>query len=406
MTMPFYNKETQDKLNELQEFASETVEHSEFDLQLAELRTNHAFVPFTLGHFQNLQNNAKMYFTGLFGPGEIGIITGESGSCKTFGVIDLITAMVTQNDFAGFKNVAGKQLTVLYMGGEGMTRIFTRFESALHYYGKTVKDAERFINLLPAVVRGDKPDEILKFIKSQLALFEKYGIKYDVIFIDTLIYAQGELDENNNNHMNKLLDNLKAIQQMYNGSGLDAPTFALVTHSPKNGLTKVRGASSLKGAMDFVITFAHNASKNVGYMGCDKLKNDEQFKPIKFSLLKYLNSARIVFDLEAKEAFNREKYCKQKVAESCKKLQSGEWKKPKYFTDVIKASWPNGEEIPDDDYFSRLYKRLASESGDSSKMLLVRKDRQSEYAVNPSYIGFTEEKLSEVNDEYTEDEEE
>lgn len=388
--------------NELETFADEVVEVNEIDLQRAELRSAHSWAKYLPNRASSWRKKGKIkwWIENVITEGQIGVLSGKSGVGKTFVTLELIFSLGLQRDFAGFRNVAEKPIKTYYIAGEGVASVGERLNAMCQYYEVSDETLDSFLAVSDTMIVVDNDLNVAEFIKAQQMDFKLTGINFGVIVIDTMIYCEGGFDENNANHMGQLLSRFQNIQKMYDGTGLEKPTVLFLTHPPKGGGSEIRGSGTIHGNLELVLRCEYDKSTKIGTLSNPKNKARTEFEPVKYKLMPFdEDQAILTFLTGVNEPFDRDNFCLQKVAESCKKLQPDEWKKPGFFTKAIKDEWPIKEIFPEDDYFSRFYKRLASTTGDNDKMLLVRKDKQAEYAVNPKYTGFIADSPEKMNDE-------
>lgn len=219
--------------------------------------------------------------SGIFGAGDLGMIYGESGSGKTFLVIDMIMSLCTGRQWAMQFDVE-RPLQVAYCAGEGGDGLRDRFVAALFLYGIADGDLPGFSYYeVPQLFDDQGTASIHQFITDRLTLQKSSGVgPLDLLIIDTMHTATVGADENSSKDMGKVLHACRLAQKSLGCA------VVLVHHTNKAG-TGERGSSSLRGAMDFMLEVKRLSESDLNTnaaLRCAKLKDGERWKDRTFDL--------------------------------------------------------------------------------------------------------------------------
>lgn len=209
----------------------------------------------------------KWILEGWFGKGELGIIYGPSGSGKTFILIDLMFCAALEKTFAG-QFTFNERLKTLYVCGEGFHGAIDRIKSRASLQ-RLPEDFDEYFLIQRDMIDLSSDESTNAFIK----YYKDMGL--GLIAIDTLNIAANGTNENDNAAMSMITMRAMRIAEELNA------VVILIHHSNKAG-TGMRGASSIKGHCDFVIEIDRTEKKRV--MGCEKLKDGDEWNKIEFSL--------------------------------------------------------------------------------------------------------------------------
>lgn len=211
----------------------------------------------------------------IIGPGDLGVIFGDSGSAKTFLVIDLIMSAITGLSWARKFEVA-EPLTVAYCTNEGLGGLPQRFQAAQKAYEATSEDLERFtfFPAIPQLFKADTPAYISRFVSDYRAT---RGDHLDLLIIDTLDNASLGSKENDNNDASQIAEATRIARD-----ALGCATI-LIHHAGKSG--DYRGASAYKGDCDIMLKTERKAEGSPYIeFSCFKSKDEKQFDPLVFTL--------------------------------------------------------------------------------------------------------------------------
>lgn len=212
----------------------------------------------------------------VFGPGDLGMIYGLPGCGKTFVVIDMIIKICKGEQWAHrFKS--SRPMNVAYCAGEGLSALPARFATAAAHHKNAKLSNFTFFKNTPQLYDDESSgfSTIVQFINEWK---RNKRPQLDVLVIDTLHTASEAADENSSTDMGNVL---KSCRMASNELGC---AVILVHHTNKGG-TSERGSSSLRGAMDFMISVTpvgENGTNAV--ISCSKLKDGERWKDQAFNL--------------------------------------------------------------------------------------------------------------------------
>lgn len=207
---------------------------------------------------------------------EMAVVYGESGSGKSFWVLDLCAAVTRGIEWRGKRTKPGKVVYVCAEGAGG-------FKSRLKAYMQTF-EAEQLPAVIPAAPNLLEAKDPALLIETLLA----WG-KTDVIVIDTLSAATPGGNENAGEDMGKAISHCKAIH------AATGALVVLVHHSGKDAAKGARGWSGLKAATDAEIEITRN-----GQLRCatiSKMKDGEDGPTMPFKLTRVL----LGFDADGEE---------------------------------------------------------------------------------------------------------
>lgn len=234
------------------------------------------FQPLTFGDLMFLPPREYL-IKGLLSPGDLCMVFGESGSGKTFVVIDLIIAAALGETFAGCFEIS-RQLNVAYCAGEGLSGLSDRFAAAA---------GSRNLSYIPNFLFFQNvPQLYLEQYQSIYTFVSEYKTgdhpQLDILVIDTFHSATVNADENSSKDAGKILSAVKfAIQEL--GCAV------ILVHHSNRARSGERGSSAYRGAMDVMLEVSLAGTKYI--MHCSKLKDGEKFESQSFNLIKWGDSA-------------------------------------------------------------------------------------------------------------------
>jgi len=163
-------------------------------------------------------------------------IYGQSGSGKTFLVLDLLARIATGEDYFGHKV---NPCPVTYVALEGKGGIRKRVQAWEQHHAKKLPSSFRIIL------------DQLSLFNSDAAVFAEavkaMNLNDGVIVIDTLNQSAPEADENMSKDMGIILANAQLLQR------LTGCLVILIHHTGKDASRGLRGHSSLLAALDVAI---------------------------------------------------------------------------------------------------------------------------------------------------------
>jgi DNA-binding transcriptional MerR regulator len=190
-----------------------------------------------------------------------GLLSGQWGAGKTFGVLDLSASVMTMEPFAG-RRVA-RQGGVLFIAPEGAYEIPIRLRglvegklSGLPFLlvasGAKAVDLNRlpiaWIDECPPLVSKDAADILVLTAKAAAERLEReYGLPLALIVIDTVAASSGVTDENAAAENHRVMSTLETVSRQTGAFVLG------VDHFGKAVETGTRGSSAKEAAADVVL---------------------------------------------------------------------------------------------------------------------------------------------------------
>lgn len=182
-------------------------------------------------------------------------VFGDSGSGKTFFVLDMVGAIARGIPWRGLKT---KQHSVVYICAEGAAGFRNRIQAYAEFNG--VDPAQLPIGVIPASPNFMKSDQV----KELLSCIQEFG-QPGVIVVDTLAQVIPGANENSGEHMGVALNHCKRLHEA------TGAVIILVTHTGKDSDKGVRGWSGQRGAADSQIEILRNNDERA--FVTDKLKD-------------------------------------------------------------------------------------------------------------------------------------
>ncbi len=176
---------------------------------------------------------------GVLPKSTVGVIYGESGSGKSFLVLDMCAAIVRNIPWNGFKT-RGAGRRVLYVIAEGVNGFPHRLEAYRIKEGLVGKDIGIDI-VQDTMLNLTKHGNAARLVND----FKILG-QYDLIVIDTLAQVTPGINESSSEDMGLALDHCKKI------SRASGAMILIVHHSGKDASKGMRGHSSVLGASDAI----------------------------------------------------------------------------------------------------------------------------------------------------------
>jgi KaiC/GvpD/RAD55 family RecA-like ATPase len=198
----------------------------------------------------------------------LAVLYGESGSGKTFVMLDMAFHIATGRPWQGREVAQGP---VLYIAAEGGRGILKRLAALKTHYG--VEDAPLDVVPCPVNMLSNKAD-----IQAVTALAREceteHGAPLKMLVVDTLSRALAGGDENSSVDMGAFIKNVDRVRAAI------GCTLSIVHHSGKDTAKGARGWSGLRAATDTEIEIVGSAIRS------RKQREEEDAKDIKFKLKK------------------------------------------------------------------------------------------------------------------------
>jgi RecA-family ATPase len=217
-----------------------------------------------------------------FGPGDLVMIFGDSGTGKTFLTIDMIVCGAMGKPIAGKFNVTRRYRT-LYCTEEGIAGLRNRFMAAVNSYGLTNPDEWiRWMDVIPGFNATDE-----KSVDAFIAQVKESGFDPEVIVFDTWSdFLAGARDNDNSD----ALIGCRGAQRIARELNC---TVVVIHHASKaSGGTEYRGPTTYKAKMDLMV-LVEGGITNPKKVSCQKLKDGKQWFPIFAELIEYEDSVTV-----------------------------------------------------------------------------------------------------------------
>jgi hypothetical protein len=188
---------------------------------------------------------------------ELGVIYGESGSGKTFAVLDLVLAVQRGVQWRGLDT---RQADVIYLGAEGSGGFGGRVRAYCDHHGIEPSDLGlRAILSQPNLLAVDDTRDLITSIR------EAGGCR--LLVIDTLAQVIAGGNENSSEDMGKAVRHCRQITRTTGAMVL------LVHHSGKDAARGARGWSGLRAACDVELEVIRDGDARTLHLS--KLKDGE-----------------------------------------------------------------------------------------------------------------------------------
>lgn len=202
-----------------------------------------------------------------------GVVYGQSGSYKSFQVLDWACSIASGIGWMGCKVKSG---LVYYIAAEGAVAFHKRVKGwcDVHLEGEEIPNLQT-IGSAPDLTDNGQVSEVIEVI---LANAELLGVPVRMVVIDTLARCFGGHDENSASDMGAFIVSCDRIKEA------TGATVVVVHHSGKNEINGARGSSALRAACDFEYCIKSNDSGNSYTMTCTKSKDAEEPDPVVIDL--------------------------------------------------------------------------------------------------------------------------
>lgn len=198
--------------------------------------------------------------------GEVAVVYGESGSGKSFFVLDLVMAVARGEPWREHRVHKG---SVVYLAAEGQGAFNKRVKAYALYHDLKLEDVPMgFIMAAPNLREQSHAVALIEQIKAHGPV--------DIVVVDTLAQVMPGGDENSSEAMGNVLRNCKLLHKQTGALVL------LVHHSGKDPTKGARGWSGLKGALDVEIEITRQDDMRAARLS--KMKDDVDGQVLAFSL--------------------------------------------------------------------------------------------------------------------------
>lgn len=192
----------------------------------------------------------------------IAAIYAESQKFKTFILLDMVLRIAAGLPWGERETLQGP---VLYIAAEGAGGIKKRIEGWLQEHPEVNKDIPFYLQTLSPNLGGKESNkEVLRLIKD----IEEQGLRPTVICVDTLAQTLGGGDESGIGMMT-LVANVTALAQHFEA------LIVLVHHVGLKDVERLRGSSSLIGALDASLFVSKDENTRNSTLKVKKAKDEE-----------------------------------------------------------------------------------------------------------------------------------
>lgn len=187
--------------------------------------------------FAAQESNLKWLVKGFLPKANLGVLFGESGSGKSFAMLDLSAAICRGMEFwNGHRVTKGR---VLYVVAEGVSGFRQRIKAYCHQQAIPRIGMDVIYDVTPNLTNVAQITDLISEIRQREP--------YDLIVMDTFAQVMAGADENNGQDVGNALAQCKRI------ANLSGAMVLLVHHSGKDASKGSRGHSSIKAACDVEI---------------------------------------------------------------------------------------------------------------------------------------------------------
>lgn len=217
--------------------ANEAIAGPEATPVRAELKKNFKF---TFGS-DGYEHSESWLIKGLLPEQAFGIVYGDSGSYKSFCVLDWAACIATGCDWMGCKTAQG---TVVYVAAEGATGFKKRVKAWEMEHNRNQPLGQLAILGMPVFL--DQDTDVQELVGAIRESVESNGLPAPkLVVFDTLSRCLAQSDENSAKEMNTVIRLCQQVQQQLQ------VTVILVHHSGKDKDKGARGSSVVRAACDF-----------------------------------------------------------------------------------------------------------------------------------------------------------
>jgi hypothetical protein len=205
----------------------------------------------------------------LLDPGDWLTVFGDSGTLKSFFVIDMLMHVASGLDYCGHRV---RRTAVLMVVGEGTEGIKKRVKAWLIRHGVKADDEQPHIVVTtrPAALMSD-PHTIADTIKAAEAAI---GVPIGIVVIDTLSSNFGSGDESSSTDVRTVMGNLRMV--------VGARAVIAVHHVGHAEKGRERGSYALRGDADRRAKVELAPGGEITVVSCEKSKDDLPFAPMSF----------------------------------------------------------------------------------------------------------------------------
>lgn len=213
---------------------------------------------------------------GIIPQASVGTVFGQSGTFKSFLVLDLLAHIANGHPWFGHRVTAAPAVYVPFEGQGGIPRRVAAWRIARMRNGCSDADTNmRYITDRMNLRQQADRDKLVQTLT-------ECGWAGGVLCIDTLAQAGAGIDENSSEGMGEMIAIFQELQHRLGG------TVLVVHHEGKTASAGMRGWSGLRGALDFAIKCWRDDEwdKSDAQFVLDKVKDGEDGRAFNFSMLR------------------------------------------------------------------------------------------------------------------------
>ncbi len=213
---------------------------------------------------------------GIIPQASVGTVFGQSGTFKSFLVLDLLAHIANGHPWFGHRVTAAPAVYVPFEGQGGIPRRVAAWRIARMRNGCSDADTNmRYITDRMNLRQQADRDKLVQTLT-------ECGWAGGVLCIDTLAQAGSGIDENSSEGMGEMIAIFQELQHRLGG------TVLVVHHEGKTASAGMRGWSGLRGALDFAIKCWRDDEwgKSDAQFVLDKVKDGEDGRAFNFSMLR------------------------------------------------------------------------------------------------------------------------
>lgn len=207
--------------------------------------------------------DAPWHIGGHFRKGQLVVLYGPPGACKTFLAMDWALSVANGSPFLGLHEV--EQGPSVYVCSEGRSGILKRCDAwTVTHGGGERPENVAFLPYAYSLTDDGEAEEIVATVEAGFAT-------PSLIVVDTLAKNLGG-DENSSNDMAAFVRNLDRFRERWEC------TVVVVAHTGKDATKKERGSSVLRGGADAMFSVAPAKGGQI-LVKAEKAKDDELLPP-------------------------------------------------------------------------------------------------------------------------------
>ncbi len=200
-----------------------------------------------------------------------GLLFGDPGAFKSFIALDMAFSVAAGRPWHGYDVEAGP---VVYIAGEGHGGLARRFAAWEQDRGVSIAGLPFYVSEQPARLYDAENAKLV--VEAVDAIAQEKG-RPRMVVIDTLARNFGPADENSNADMGVFIHHVDTLLRLRYGA-----TVMIVHHSGHSQKQRARGATALKGGMDFEYRVERADGALSTTLICTKMKDAKEPEQVWF----------------------------------------------------------------------------------------------------------------------------